>query len=190
MGSPFHDQFFTHRKRNQACIFADNKQMKNIIFGSGFFHQVLMTESKRIGIHHKSSHPWCIFFLLRQSVQITGKTGTLIFHKDNLSIDPCNLIKAKIAEKSGRIAFRIKKQMCISSGKLQLDQMTDNRIHQSLALVFMADRHTPKRISKTASCCDQIHFIIIHPTGIIQISISADPLCRKQFIHQAVAAFI
>ena len=98
--------------------------------------------------------------------------------------------RAKIAEKSGRIAFRIKKQMCISSGKLQLDQMTDDRIHQSLALVFMADRHTPKRISKTASCCDQIHFIIIHPTGIIQISISADPFRRKQFIHQAVAAFI
>lgn len=130
------------------------------------------------------------FLLLLQGIQITGKAGALIFHKNDLTVDPGDFIKTEIPEKSGGITFCIEKKMCVPAGKLYFDQVADNRIHQSLALMRMAHCHAAEGISKTASGCDQIHLVIIHPAGIIQVCISSDPLSSKQLIDQMISVFI
>ena len=130
-----------------------------------------MSERKRVGVHHECSDIFCFYFFFRKCLQITGKSGTPVFHKNKLSRDPCDFTESESFKKSGRIAFGIKKKMRIASGKLYFDQMTDNGIHQPFPLVFPAYRHTTKRIAKTASGSDEVSGFIVHPTGIIQINI-------------------
>ena len=76
--------------------------------------------------------------------------------------------------------------MCIPTLKLYADQVSYNLIHQSFSLMRAADCHTAECVAKTASGCNDIHFLIIHAAGVIQIGISADSFCKKQLINLCV----
>ena len=119
----FHAELFSDLEWNQAGIFTDNEEMKQIIFSSRFFYKILVSEGKRVGVHDESSNLsggslssqsfWkCIFC---KSTQIILKSGFSVFHEDNLSIDPGNFIESKITEELGRITFGVKKKVCIPS---------------------------------------------------------------------------
>ena len=51
-----HDELFSDLEWNQAGIFTDNEEMKQIIFISRFFYKILVSEGKRVGVHDESSN--------------------------------------------------------------------------------------------------------------------------------------
>ena len=52
----FHDELFPYLKRNQACIFTDDEEVKQIIFSGSFFDKVLVAEGKWVGVHDKGGN--------------------------------------------------------------------------------------------------------------------------------------
>ena len=128
----------------------------NIVFRGGFFDKILMTGCKRIGVHNQCRNASSIFFLRRKFLKIAGESGFAVFHENDLFINARNLIKTKIAEKLGRAAFGIEKQMCICTFKLYFHEVGHNLVHETFSLMDTAHCHAAQGIAEAASGCNGI----------------------------------
>ena len=75
---------------------------------------------------------------------------------NDLFINARNLIKTKIAEKLGRAAFGIEKQMCICTFKLYFHEVGHNLVHETFSLMDTAHCHAAQGIAEAASGCNDI----------------------------------
>ena len=56
--------------------------------------------------------------------------------------------------------------------------------------MFMAHRHAPERVGKTAACGAQFIVIVIHAAGVIQVRIPLDAFLYKKGVHRCLPAMI
>lgn len=98
---------------------------------------------------------------------------TRLVHEDYAVLDADDLVKAQISEEFGGIALGIEEQVQIAAGVLIGDQVRDDIVHETLALVGAADGHTAQCIAKAAACRNDIHIVIIHAAGVVDIGVPA-----------------
>ena len=95
-------------------------------------------------------------------------------------------MKAQIPEELGGIALGIEEQVQIAAGVLIGDQVRDDIVHETFALMGAADGHTAQCIAKAAACRNDVHIVIIHAAGVVEVGVPADSFGLKQAVDLAV----
>ena len=106
IGNSLHHQALPYLKGKQGCVLADYEQMHMIRCGCSLLYQIAVAKGKGICIHYDGGavpfHPKAL-----KGVKIVGKACGSVFHKYQLAIDPCDLIKSKIPEELFRAELGI-----------------------------------------------------------------------------------
>ena len=80
--------------------------------------------------------------------------------------------------------------MHIAAAVLVGDQVGDDGVHKALALMSAAHRHAAQRVAKAAAGGNDIHIVIIHAAGIVEVGVPADPLGLKQLVDLVVGVAV
>ena len=108
----------------------------------------------------------------------------LILHEDDVLLRHArDLIEAEVSEEARGITLRIQEEMVVSTAVLHLDEMGNDRVHEGLALVIGAHRHTTEGVSEQAASRDDMIVLVEHRSRIVEMLIPVDTLPLEERVH-------
>ena len=189
MGHARLHQLPAHGERHEAGVLTDHEQVERVAGGSGFFHKILMTEGKRVRVHDEG-RTFALGPGLFQIAQIGPEAVAAVLHEDKGILHPGDLVEAEVAEKPGAFYLGVKKQVHIPPRALHLDEMGDDLVQQTLALMGAADGEAPQGVAEAAAGADDVVFLVEHGADVVQIAVAADALLTQQCVDLGQNGFI
>ena len=137
-----------------------------------------MTEGKRVRVHDegRAFAPGPGLF---QIAQISPEAVAAVLHEDKGTLHPGDLVEAEVAEKLGAFYLGVEKQVHIPPRALHLDEVGDDLVQQTLALMVAADGEAPQGVAEAAAGADDVVFLVEHGTDVVQIAVAADALLTQ-----------
>ena len=80
--------------------------------------------------------------------------------------------------------------MHIPPRTLHLDEVGDDLVQQTLALMGAADGEAPQGVAEAAAGADDVVFLVEHGTDVVQIAVAADALLTQQCVDLGQNGFI
>ena len=189
MGHARLHQLPAHGERHEAGVLTDHEQVERVAGGSGFFHKILMTEGKWVRVHDEG-RTFALGPSLFQIAQISPEAVAAVLHEDKGILHPGDLVEAEGAEKLGAFYLGVEKQVHIPPRALHLDEMGDDLVQQTLALMGAADGEAPQGVAEAAAGADDVVFLVEHGADVVQIAVAADALLTQQCVDLGQNGFI
>ena len=80
--------------------------------------------------------------------------------------------------------------MHIPPRALHLDEMGDDLVQQTLALMGAADGEAPQGVAEAAAGADDVVFLVEHGADVVQIAVAADAFLTQQCVDLGQNGFI
>ena len=148
-----------------------------------------MTEGKRVRIHDEG-RTFALGPGLFQIAQIGPEAVAAILHEDKGILHPGDLVEAEVAEKPGAFHLGVEKQVHIPPRTLHFDEVGDDLVQQTLALMGAADGEAPQGVAEAAAGADDVVFLVEHGADVVQIAVAADALLTQQCVDLGQNGFI
>ena len=80
--------------------------------------------------------------------------------------------------------------MQVAAGTLHLNEVGDDLVQQTFALMRRADRKAAQRVAEAAARADDVIVFVQHRADVVEVSVAADALLLQQCVDLCKGAFV
>ena len=80
--------------------------------------------------------------------------------------------------------------MQVAAGTLDLNEVGDDLVQQTFALMRRADRKAAQRVAEAAACADDVVVFVQHRADVVEVSVAADALLLQQCVDLCKGAVV
>ena len=121
--------------------------------------------------------------MLSQPGKVIGEAGAAVFHEHQGSLHPCNLVEAQIDKQGSGAGLGAQEQMGVAPAVLDLGQVGDHPVQQTLALMAPVHGEAAQRGAEAAAGGNHLIAAVVDGAGVVQIPVTGDALLLQEPVH-------